>query len=66
MDDKTNEEKLAIITNNIKVLGEAIYNTIDETIIENKLEMSLTEVIEALLNATKKVNNRGISQMFKM
>ncbi len=66
MDDKTNEEKLAIITNNIKVLGEAIYNTIDETIIENKLEMSLTEVIEALLNATKKVNYRGISQMFKM
>ena len=65
MDDKTNEEKLEVITNNIKVLGEAIYNTIDETIIENKLEMSLTEVIEALLNATKKVNNRGIMQMFK-
>lgn len=66
MDDKTNEEKLEVITNNIKVLGEAIYNTIDETIIENKLEMSLTEVIEALLNATKKVNYRGISQMFKI
>ena len=65
MDDKTNEEKLEVITNNIKVLGEAIYDTIDNTIIENKLEMSLTEVIEALLNATKKVNYRGISQMFK-
>lgn len=65
MDDKTAEEKLNKIRNNISILGDAIYNTIDDTIIEHELEMSLTEVIEALLNATKKVNNRGIMQMFK-